>query len=60
MNDLYDLTVAKLGNLSLEVRIEVFTHFDILTGVSISRRFLPPNETLNEPLYIISGFGKRC
>jgi len=34
MNDLYSLTLDKLGNLSLEVHIEVHTHFDVLTGMS--------------------------
>ena len=33
MTSLYDLTLDKLGNLSLEVRIEMYSHFDVLTGV---------------------------
>lgn len=33
MTSLYDLTLDKLGNLSLEVRIEMYSHFDLLTGV---------------------------
>jgi len=33
MNDLYDLTLDKLGNLSLEVPIEVYSYFDVLTGM---------------------------
>lgn len=33
MDDLYDLTLEKLGNLSLEVQIEVYSRFDVLTGV---------------------------
>ena len=37
MNDLYDLTLNKLGNLSLEVPIEVYSYFDVLTGVRVSR-----------------------
>ena len=36
MNDLYDLTLDKLGSLSLEVRIEAYSHFDVLTGVRAS------------------------
>ena len=35
MDDLYDLTLDKLGNLSLEVHIEEYTRFDVLTGVRI-------------------------
>jgi len=34
MTSLYDLTLGKLGNLSLEVRIEQYSHFDVLTGIS--------------------------
>lgn len=33
MNDLYNLTLDKLGNLSLEDRIEAYSHFDLVTGV---------------------------
>ena len=33
MDDLCDLTLEKLGNLSHEVQIEEHSHFDILTGV---------------------------
>jgi hypothetical protein len=36
MNGLYDLTLGKLGNLSREAQIEMYTHFDVLTGVRIS------------------------
>ena len=35
MDDLFDLTLEKLGNLSLEVHIEEYSHFDALTGVRI-------------------------
>ena len=38
MDDLYELTLDKLGNLSLQVHIEEYTSFDILTGVRISPR----------------------
>lgn len=36
MNDIYDLTLGKLGNLSLEARIKEYSNFDLLTGVRIS------------------------
>ena len=35
MDSLYDLTLEKLGTLSLEVRIETYSHFDLLTGVRL-------------------------
>ena len=35
MNDLCDLTLGKLEILSREVRVEVYSHFDVLTGVCI-------------------------
>ena len=35
MGSLYDLTLEKLGTLSLEVRIETYSHFDLLTGVRL-------------------------
>lgn len=35
MDNLYDLTLDKLGNLALEVRIEQYSQFDVLTGVRI-------------------------
>ena len=36
MGGLCDLTLDKLGNLSHEVHIEEYSHFDVLTGVRIS------------------------
>ena len=33
VNGLYDLTLDKVGNLSLEIRIDEYSHFDVLTGV---------------------------
>ena len=33
MNDLCDLTLAKLGDLSREVPVEVYSYFDVLTEV---------------------------
>ena len=35
MNDLCDLTLGKLGSLSREMHVEVYSHFDVLTGVRI-------------------------
>jgi len=35
MDSLCDLTLAKLGDLSREVRVEVHSYFDILTEVRI-------------------------
>ena len=46
MDTLYDLTLEKLGNVSLEVRIEQYSHFDILTGVSVSVVFPRMTEVL--------------
>ena len=40
MDDLCDLTSAKLGDLSREVHIEVYSHFDVLTEVRILVGFL--------------------
>ena len=53
MNGLYDLTLDKLGNLSLEVHIEAYSHFDVLTGVRVSQRFVPPIEARRLPSYSI-------
>ena len=36
MDDLFDSTLNKLGNLSLEMHIEEYSPFDVLTGVRIS------------------------
>ena len=35
MNDLHDLTLVKLADLSREVQIEVYSYFDVLTEVHI-------------------------
>ena len=45
MDLLCDLTLDKLGNISLEVRIEEYSHFDALTGVRILPIFLWTTET---------------
>ena len=39
MNNLCDLTLGKLGNLSLEVHIDEYSYPDILTGVRICLLF---------------------
>jgi len=46
MNDLYDLTLAKLGDLSREVHIDVHSHFDVLTEVRILVGFLQMSKGL--------------
>lgn len=58
MNDLFHLTLDQLGNLSLEVRIEKYSNFDLLTGVRFF--FPPPSEVrrLPELLCIIRYLGK--
>ena len=35
MDELYHLALAKLGDLSNEVHVEVYSYFDILTEVRI-------------------------
>jgi len=35
MDSLCELTLAKLGDLSREVHVEMYSYFDILTGVRI-------------------------
>jgi len=35
MDSLCDLALAKLGDLSREVHVEVYSYFDVLTGVRI-------------------------
>ena len=40
MNGLYDLTLGKLGNLSRETHVEVYSYFDVLTEVCIFVGFL--------------------
>lgn len=56
MNALCDLTLAKLGNLSLEIYIEKYSRFDVLTGVRVSTICSPKRgDTLTKSLY-----GIRC
>ena len=40
MEELCDLTLDKLGNISNEVHIDEYSQFDVLTGVRISVTFL--------------------
>ena len=35
MDNMYDLTLVRLGDLSREVRVEAYSYFDVLTGVRI-------------------------
>ena len=46
MNDLCDLTLNRLGTLSREIPIEVYSYFDVLTGVRIRVEFLKVREAL--------------
>lgn len=48
MDDLYDLTLAKLGNLSREVHVEVYSHSDILTRVRTSVGFAQGEQGTNQ------------
>jgi len=36
MDGLCDLTLVKLGDLSHETHVEVYSYYDVLTGVRIS------------------------
>ena len=49
MNSIYDLTLDKLGNLSLEVHIKHYSNFDLLIGVSISQSLVALNEVRRLP-----------
>ena len=46
MDGLCDMTLAKLGNLSREVRVEVYSYFDVLTEVRILLVLLWTSKTL--------------
>ena len=39
MNDLCDRTLNRLGTLCHEIHVEVYSHFDVLTGVRIRMGF---------------------
>ena len=41
MDDLCDLTLAKLGDLSREARVEVYSYLDVLTRVRVLVDFTP-------------------
>ena len=48
MNDLCDLTLEKLEDLSREVHVEVYSYFDVLTGVRTLALFLRTSNVLTE------------
>ena len=41
MDDLYHLTLTKLGDLSREVHVKVYSYFDVLTEVRTPVGFAP-------------------
>ena len=60
-NGLCDLALGNLGNLSLEVHIEAYSDFDVLTGVCILRWFFSTHEAseaLTKLSYTIRCLGK--
>ena len=60
INGLYDVTLGKLGSLSLAIPIEVYSNFDVLTGVRISAICSSDRDgTLTKLLYIIKCLGRR-
>ena len=54
MDDLCDLTLDKLGNVSHEAHVEEYTHFDVLTGVRILVALLRTNTGLTKSANQIS------
>ena len=48
MDDLFDLTLIRLRDISREVRVEAYSYFDVLTGVRISVVFLRVSEALTK------------
>jgi len=54
MEDLCDLTLNKLGDLSREVHVEVYSYFDLLTRVRIFVAFLRMSKALTEAVHQIS------
>jgi len=48
MSDLCDQTLDRLGDLSREVHVEVYSYFDVLTGVRTLAVFLRTSKTLTE------------
>ena len=50
MDHLCDLALEKLGSISLEVPIEKYSHFDVLTGVRILVIFLRITEALTQDI----------
>lgn len=54
MNNLCNLTLDKLGDLSREVHVEVYSYFDVLTGVRTLAVFLRTSKALTEGVNQIS------
>jgi len=54
MNDLCDQTLDKLGDLSHKVHVEVYTYFDVLTGVRTPAVFLRRSKGLTKGVNQIS------
>ena len=50
MDRLCDLTLEKLGSISLKVPIEKYSHFDVLTGVRILAVLLRTTEALTQDI----------
>ena len=48
MNSLCDLTLNKLGTLSREIHVEMYSYFDFLTGVRIRVGFLKVRKALTK------------
>ena len=48
MNNLCDLTLNRLGTVSREIHVEVYSHFDVLTGVRIRVGFLKVRKALTK------------
>ena len=48
MDRLCDLTLERLGNVSLGLHIEQYSHFDVLTGVCILAILLQTTEALTK------------
>lgn len=54
MEGLLDLTLNRLGGLSRKVRVELYSYFDVLTGVCILTAFLQISKVLTEDVGQIS------
>ena len=54
MDNVCDLALENLGNISVEVHIERYSHFDVLTGVRIPTILLRTTETLTKDAHQVS------